>query len=111
MIKLDELGMVHPNGFVGLHSASLTLDKGQLTVLLGQSYAGKSILTRCLNFLNRLTNGVRKVYAAGVIKPGPTLPDHRRRTDIAFQLHQLIGRHSALKNVLVGRLGLHIPLL
>jgi phosphonate transport system ATP-binding protein len=33
------------------------------------------------------------------------LREHRKRTGMIFQHHQLIPRHSALKNVLLGRLG------
>lgn len=35
---------------------------------------------------------------------------HRRQTGMIFQQHQLIGRHSALQNVLMGRLGYHSTL-
>ncbi len=110
MIKLNGLGMVYPNGFTGLHPVSLTLHQGQFTVLIGQSGAGKSTLLRCLNFLNHPSEGSLEVEGLGEIKPGPVLREHRRRTGIVFQQHQLIGRHSALQNVLVGRLGYHLPL-
>ncbi|MCB2185441.1 MAG: phosphonate ABC transporter ATP-binding protein [Deltaproteobacteria bacterium] len=105
MLKLRALTMVYPNGFVGLHPVTLELARGQFTVLIGQSGAGKSTLLRCLNYLNRPTGGSLEVAGLGLIQPGPVLREHRRRTGIVFQQHQLIGRHTALENVLVGRLG------
>ncbi len=38
------------------------------------------------------------------------LQEHRRRTGMIFQQHQLIGRLSVLQNVLMGRLGYHSTL-
>src|SRR5690606_6145972 len=36
-----------------------------------------------------------------------TLREHRRQTAMVFQHHQLIERHSALQNLLTGRLAYH----
>jgi phosphonate transport system ATP-binding protein len=42
-----------------------------------------------------------------VLRRGPVLQAHRRATGMIFQQHQLIGRQSALANVLLGRIGYH----
>ena len=43
----------------------------------------------------------------GVLNNQRTLRRHRRKTAMVFQHHQLILRHTALQNVLMGRLGYH----
>lgn len=110
MIKLDNVSMTYPNGCTGLHPLTLELAGGQFTALIGASGAGKSTLLRCLNLLNRPTTGSISVAGLGRLNGRVVLREHRRRTAMIFQQHQLIGRHSALQNVLVGRLGYHFPL-
>ena len=107
MIRLENISMTYPNGFMGLHPVSLEFLSGQFTVLIGTSGAGKSTLLRCLNFLNRPTTGRITVEDLGRLEPGRKLREHRRRTAMIFQQHQLIGRHTALQNVLVGSVGFH----
>ncbi len=104
MIKLRELSMCYPGGVTALQPTSMTFHKGNLTVLLGSSGAGKSTLLRCLNFLNRPTGGQIVVEGLGPLNGDRNqLRNHRCRTAMIFQQHQLIPRLSALKNVLIGR--------
>ncbi len=105
MIRLEKLEMTYSNGHVGLHETSIQFRKGDFTVLLGTSGAGKSTLLRCMNFLNRPTAGKVVVDGIGEIPlVGKRLREHRRNSAMVFQQHQLIGRHSAMRNVLIGRL-------
>jgi phosphonate transport system ATP-binding protein len=110
MLSLRDVSVVYPNGYIGLHPVNLDFRPGQFTVLIGTSGAGKSTFLRCLYFLNRPTTGTLEVRELGPLGSSASLRRHRRRTAMIFQQHQLIGRHSALKNALVGRLGYHHPL-
>ena len=102
MITLENIGMKYPTGEVGLHPTSLKFCCGEFTVLLGSSGAGKSTLLRCINYLNRPTSGRLIVEGIGVVTgKGRQMRSHRRNTAMIFQQHQLIGRHTALRNVLV----------
>lgn len=106
MIQLEGIGMRYPNGVDALHPTSLTFCRGHFTVLLGPSGAGKSTLLRCLNFLNIPTCGQIHVEGFGRLDGDrKKLRRLRRMTAMIFQQHQLIATQSALKNVLVGRLG------
>lgn len=107
MISLDRLSVTYKGEVIGLHPTSLTFLKGQFTVILGASGAGKSTLLRCLNFLNRPTAGTVVVEGLGDLHNPRVLHRHRQLTGAIFQQHQLIGRQTALQNVLVGRLGYH----
>jgi phosphonate transport system ATP-binding protein len=106
-ITLTDVRVTYPGGVRALEPTSLTFQNGQVTVLLGPSGAGKSTLLRCVNLLTRPTSGSVSSAALGVLNAPRVIREHRRRTGIVFQQHQLIGRLTALRNTLVGRLGHH----
>ena len=108
MIVVQDVSVRYPNGVQALKPTSATFGKGEFVVLLGPSGAGKSTLLRTLNGLVRPTAGDVQLKDAGSIFAGSrALREHRRRTGMVFQQHHLIGRLSALQNVLIGRLGEH----
>jgi phosphonate transport system ATP-binding protein len=110
MIKLEQVSVTYPGGLTALQPTSIEFREGEITVLLGASGAGKSTLLRCLNYLTRPTSGAIEVIGLGQLSQRPLLLQHRRRTGMIFQQHQLIGRLSVLQNVLTGRLGYHSTL-
>jgi phosphonate transport system ATP-binding protein len=105
MVRLEGVSVSYPGGVRALKPTSLVFHKGQFTVLLGASGAGKSSLLRCVNGLVPATSGEIVADGLGTVTPGAILRRHRRRTAMVFQQHQLIGRLSVLKNVMTGRLG------
>ncbi len=107
MIQLNDVSVRYRDDLVALQPTSLRFGRGEFTVLLGASGAGKSTLLRCLNLLNRPTTGRVLVDGLGAIDGNASLQAHRRQTGMIFQQHQLIGRHTALANVLLGRIGYH----
>jgi phosphonate transport system ATP-binding protein len=107
MLELDGVSVTYPGDVHALKPTSLAFDAGRFTVLLGPSGAGKSTLLRCLNGLVAPTAGRTLADGLGDIAQGHALREHRRRTGMIFQQHQLIGRLSALRNVLIGRLAYH----
>lgn len=107
MIYLNDVSVRYREDLVALQSTSLCFARGEFTVLLGASGAGKSTLLRCLNLLTKPNTGQIKVDGIGAIENGTALQAHRRQTGMVFQQHQLIERHTALANVLLGRIGYH----
>lgn len=107
IVSLDQIGVTYANGVAALTSVSLQLNRGEFAVVLGSSGAGKSTLLRTINYLNRPTKGSVIAEGLGDISDPQVLRLHRQRTGIIFQQHQLIERHSALQNVLMGRLAYH----
>ena len=106
MMALESLEVTYPGGIKALRPTTLTFREGEFAVLLGPSGAGKSTLLRCLNGLVRPTNGRVSVPGVGDIAASrAVLRRHRAATGMVFQHHQLIGRMTALANVLMGRLG------
>jgi phosphonate transport system ATP-binding protein len=103
--------MQYSTGLRALHSTNLEFETGSFNVLLGRSGAGKSTLLRCINLLNDPTTGEIDVEGLGVVNKQRSIQrQHRRNTAMIFQQHQLVSRHSALQNVLMGRLGHYHPL-
>lgn len=93
-----------------LDGVSLTVSPGELVVLLGPSGAGKSTLFRCLTGLVRPDAGEVWLLGAAINRlEGRALQQHRRSVGLVFQQHNLVGRLSAIDNVLTGRLG-SVPL-
>jgi phosphonate transport system ATP-binding protein len=109
MIQLTNVSVQFVN-VTALHPTSLAFRQGEFVVLLGASGAGKSTLLRCLNLLRKPDTGNIEVTGLGSLQKRKLLQQHRRQTGMIFQQHQLIGRHSALQNVLMGRLGYHSTL-
>lgn len=107
MIVVEGARVIYPNGTQALKPCTLQFVPGAFTVLLGASGAGKSTLLRSLNGLVPLTEGRITVEGRDI---AASLRQHRARTGMIFQQHQLIGRRSVLGNVLMGRLGHHAAL-
>lgn len=107
MLRIEKMGVTYPGNVLALRPTTVDFHKGEFTVLLGLSGAGKSTLLRSLNHLVLPTTG--KVISAelGVLETHTTVRRHRRKTAMVFQHHQLIERHTALQNVLTGRLAYH----
>lgn len=111
MLTMENVAVSYPNGALAIDAVDATFRAGELIVLLGRSGAGKSTLLRCMNGLIRPTRGDVKADGFGsIFQSRRALREHRRRTGMIFQQHHLIGRLTALQNVLLGRLGHQSPL-
>jgi phosphonate transport system ATP-binding protein len=97
----------YPNGVIGMQASDIEIYDGQLTVLIGPSGAGKSTMLRTLNGIVPLSTGSISTKKHGKLSDKKSWRSHQRRTAMIFQQHQLIGRQSALHNVLLGRVPHH----
>lgn len=107
VLSLRDAQVVYSTGITGMHPTDVAFEAGEFVVLLGPSGAGKSTMLRALNGLVPLTAGSLHSEGGETIRDALSLRQHRRRTAMVFQQHQLIGRLTALDNVLTGRLGHH----
>jgi ABC-type polar amino acid transport system ATPase subunit len=85
-----------------LRGVSLTVRKGEVSVLLGPSGGGKSTLLRAINGLETIDDGVIRIgdlaYSAG--QPvEPTMSHIRRRVGMVFQQFNLFPHMTVLENV------------
>ena len=89
-----------------VNGVSLSVGPGEFVALLGPSGSGKSTVFRCVSRLVRPDAG--GVYVDGQrvdTLEGRRLRRQRRVMGLIFQQFNLIGRLSAIDNVLAGRLG------
>ncbi|RMH54975.1 MAG: phosphonate ABC transporter ATP-binding protein [Deinococcus-Thermus bacterium] len=89
-----------------LVDVNLDIPKGDFLAVIGRSGAGKSTFLRTLNGLLIPTVGSVRVNGTDITKlPKRELQKYRRTVGFIFQQFNLVGRLSALENVLHGRLG------
>jgi len=106
VVQVTELSKKFPNGPLALDRVSLEVPKGQLLSLIGLSGSGKSTLLRHLNGLIQPTAGTVNVLDTNVAVAGRReLRALRREVGFVFQAFGLVGRLTALENVLSGALG------
>ena len=103
-IEFDRVVKEYPSGRTtirALDEASFTADRGELTVILGQSGAGKTTALNILGGMDTATSG--RVVVGGRDITGLRKRDHiaYRRMDIGFvfQFYNLVPNLTALENV------------
>jgi phosphonate transport system ATP-binding protein len=109
-IHLVGVSKTYPSGTAALRGVDLVIGSGEIVGLLGPSGAGKSTLLRCVNGLVKPSAGHVRVDGLRVDGDESALRTVRQRAAMIFQQFNLVGRLSALENVLIARLS-YRPLL
>jgi phosphonate transport system ATP-binding protein len=106
VIEAKNVTKVFGTGTVALKNVSLVVPKGQMMALIGLSGSGKSTLMRHLNGLTTPTEGEIQVLGVSVnTAKQKELRELRRQVGFIFQQFGLVGRLTAIENVLSGALG------
>ena len=83
-----------------LHNINLTISDGDIYGIIGMSGAGKSTLVRCINMLERPTEGEVIVDGVNMGELSPSqLREARRGITMIFQGFNLLMQKTCLKNV------------
>ena len=85
-----------------LDGVDLSIDAGEVVVLVGPSGSGKSTLLRCINGLETITDGDLIVDGLSVTGPSKQLREIRQEAGMVFQQFNLFPQLSALENVAFG---------
>ena len=103
MIELKHISKVFPTGDGDLHAledVSLTINDGDVFGIVGMSGAGKSTLVRCINLLERPTEGEVLVDGQNLMDLSPAqLRQARRSISMIFQQFNLLMQRTCLKNI------------
>ena len=103
-LKVDNLGKWYGKR-QAVGGVSFLVHAAEFVAVLGPSGAGKTTVFRCIAGLVAPTIGHISVLGSAT---SGLRGRERRRVAVVFQQFNLIGRRSALGNVLAGRLG-HVP--
>ncbi len=82
-----------------LDGIDLTLNKGEVTVIIGPSGSGKSTLLRSLNLLEYPTAGKIYFEGADLLAPSTNINLHRQRMGMVFQHFNLFPHMTILRNM------------
>jgi len=104
MIKLTGIAKSFGKNEV-LKGIDLTVEKGEVVAILGPSGSGKTTLLRCINYLERPSDGEISIGDSSVQCRKPAKKDIqalRRKTAMVFQQYNLFRHKTALENVMEG---------
>ena len=103
MIELKHITKVFPTSdgeFSALKDVSITVGDGQVFGIVGMSGAGKSTLVRCINLLERPTEGQVIIDGADLCAMSAReLINQRRSISMIFQQFNLLMQRTCLKNI------------
>ncbi|WP_290751558.1 glutamine ABC transporter ATP-binding protein GlnQ [Amaricoccus sp.] len=85
-----------------LDEVDLSIDVGEVVVLIGPSGSGKSTLLRCINGLEKITGGDLVVDGISVKAGARQLRQIRQEAGMVFQQFNLFPQMTALENVAFG---------
>ena len=85
-----------------LKDVSLTVDRGEVVVVIGPSGSGKSTLCRCINRLEPITSGKITIDGVALPEEGKALARLRADVGMVFQSFNLFAHKTILQNVTLG---------
>ncbi|MGI6730499.1 MAG: methionine ABC transporter ATP-binding protein [Anaerovoracaceae bacterium] len=103
MIEIKNLSKFYSteNGeFTALHDINLTIEDGDIFGIIGMSGAGKSTLVRCINLLEKPSEGNIIIDGCDITAlEGKELLKLRRKIGMVFQKFNLLMQRTILENV------------
>ena len=87
-----------------LRDIDFTVEKGDVTSIIGASGAGKSTLLRCVNLLETPTSGEILYHGQNVAGRGVNAAAYRSHVGMVFQSFNLFNNMTVLENCMVGQI-------
>lgn len=84
-----------------LKDISLTVNKGEVVVIVGSSGCGKSTFLRCLNALEPIQGGVVRLGDESITHDSKNLTEIRQKIGMVFQSYDLFPHLTVLGNILL----------
>lgn len=92
----------HYGQFQALKDIDLTVDRGEVVVVIGPSGSGKSTLCRTINRLETITSGSITIDGVALPEEGKGLAKLRADVGMVFQSFNLFAHLTILENVTLG---------
>jgi len=86
-----------------LSDINFTVNKGEVVTLIGSSGSGKSTLLRCINLLEKPTNGSILYHQENIIEQ-QNVYQYRSKVGMVFQQFNLFDNLNVLENCMIGQL-------
>ena len=102
ILKINHLSKSFGNHEV-LRDIDFTVNKGDVTSIIGASGSGKSTLLRCINLLEIPTSGEILYHGENVASRGYNAAAYRSRVGMVFQSFNLFNNMTVLENCIVGQ--------
>lgn len=100
MIEITQLSKRYDNGFLALDNINLNIPRGEIFGVLGKSGAGKSTLLRCVNLLERPTQGHVLVDNINLMELNAAkLREQRHNIGVIFQHYNLLQSGDVFENI------------
>lgn len=98
IIQVIDVHKYYPNNVHALRGVSLSVNKGEVVVIVGPSGSGKSTLLRCINRLEEYEQG--KIIVDGIpLDTAENINAVRREVGMVFQSFNLFPHLTALENL------------
>ena len=86
-----------------LRDIDFTVNKGDVTSIIGASGSGKSTLLRCINLLETPTSGEIRFHDENILSRKGGAAAYRTKVGMVFQSFNLFNNMTVLENCLVGQ--------
>lgn len=101
IIVAREVDKIYPNGCHALKEVSLTVNRGEVVVVVGPSGSGKSTFLRTLNQLETTSGGNIRIDGVCLQDPKTDINQIRAEVGMVFQSFNLFPHKTALENVML----------
>ena len=85
-----------------LHDISFSVEQGDVISVIGASGSGKSTMLRCMNLLEKPTDGLITFHGKNIADGSQKLTDYRAKVTMVFQSFNLFNNMTVLGNCTIG---------
>ncbi|MCI6703495.1 MAG: amino acid ABC transporter ATP-binding protein [Erysipelotrichaceae bacterium] len=103
MIEIKHLSKAFGANVV-LKDINFTVNKGDVTCIIGASGSGKSTILRCINLLETPTSGDILYHGDSILTKGFKQTEYRVHVGMCFQSFNLFNNMTVLENCMIGQI-------
>ena len=103
ILQIEHLGKSFGKNRV-LRDIDFSVSRGDVTSIIGASGSGKSTLLRCINLLERPSEGRILYHGEDILRQGVNAAAYRARVGMVFQHFNLFNNMNVLENCMIGML-------